>query len=199
MLGNLQIYLGAEALNSYAQHLQSLPTVVWPARVFLLVTLIVHGVVSVWLAVENKNARPVRYAHEDTVQASRASRMMVASGVLVFLFIVYHLLHFTFGMTHPQYFGLSDPKGRHDVYSLVILSFRELWISGSYIAAMAVLCAHLSHGGQSLFQSLGFNNEKSLPWLKKIAMGAAVAIFIGYSSIPLAALLGFLKPLPGAV
>ena len=198
MIGNLQVFLGQEALNSYADHLQSLPVLLWPVRLFLLLVLLLHMAVSISLAWENKTARPVPYAYQDTVQAGYVSRTMVVSGVVIFTFIVYHLLHFTFGTTHPQYFQLTDSKGRHDVYSMVILSFRDLWVSGSYVAAMAVLCAHLSHGIQSLFQSLGFNNEKSRPFFEKLAIAASIMIFIGNSFIPFAVLMGFLK-LPSGV
>lgn len=195
MLGNLQIFLGPEALNSYAEHLKSLPFLLWPARIFLLLTLIIHMGVSISLAIDNRKARPVGYAYKKTVQASTASLTMVVSGMIVFLFIVYHLLHFTFGATHPQFFELVDPQGRQDVYSMVILSFREVWVSVSYVIAMAVLCVHLSHGFQSFFQSLGFNNEKNKRCLRKAAVMISTLIFIGNASVPLAAFFGFLKPL----
>ncbi len=197
MLGNLQIFLGPDRLNDYAKHLQDLPMLLWPARAFLLSTLLIHIFVSLSLAIENKNARPVRYAHEDTVQATLASRTMVVTGLVVFLFVVYHLMNFTFGTTHPRYFHLVDAQGRHDVYSMVILSFHDLSVSVSYILAMAALCLHLSHGGMSAFQSLGMNDEKKMCALKKLSLAAAVVIFIGNTSIPLAALLGFLKTAAG--
>lgn len=198
MLGNLQIFLGPEALNSYAEHLEDLPFLLWPARLFLLTTLIVHMTVGIQLAIENKNARGlVPYAVKNTVQASVASRTMVMSGLIIFAFIVYHLLHFTWGVTNPEFFHLTDTKGREDVYSMVVLSFRNVYISAAYIFAMAVLCLHLSHGIPSFFQSLGFNDEKWMPKLKCFGIAAAVIIFIGNSSIPAAALLHFLKPAAG--
>ncbi len=199
MLGNLQIFLGREVLNGYAEHLKELPALLWPARIFLLCALVLHIFTSLSLAIENKKARPVAYAQKNTVQASYASRTMVVSGSLIFLFIVYHLLHFTFGLTHPQYYHLTDSQGRHDVYSMVILSFRDLWVSGFYVVAMAVLCTHLSHGVQSLFQSLGLSNEHTAPFFQKMALTAAIIIFLGNASIPAAALLGFLKLPPGVI
>ena len=193
MLGNLQIFLGSEALNDYAEHLQNLPTLLWPARIFLLGTLLFHVVVSISLALENRRARPVPYAREATVQASYASRTMVMSGFIILAFLIYHLLNFTFGVTHPQFFSLVDESGRRDVYSMVVMSFREPVVSGVYVAAMALLCLHLSHGLSSLFQSLGLADERSLPALKRAGVALALVVFVGNSSIPVAALLGILK------
>ena len=196
MLGNLQIYLGQDALNSYAEHLEEMPLLLWPARTFLLVTLLTHIVVAISLANENRAARPVRYAYRDTIQASYAFRTMVMSGIIIFLFIVYHLLHFTFGKIQPQFFEHTDPKGREDVYGMVVHGFQNVYVSAAYVAAMGVLCLHLSHGLQSLFQSLGVRTEKIGPWIKKIAIGLSLFIFIGNSSIPISVLLGLIK-LPG--
>ncbi len=193
MLGNLQVFLGQDQLNAYAQHLEEMPFLLWPARAILLLALIAHMGTAIKLAIENKNARPVRYSHEDTVQASYASRTMVMSGLIIFAFIVFHLLHFTFDKIHPEFCGLLDSKGRDDVYSMVVLSFRDPLISGTYIFAMAVLCFHLSHGVSSLFQSLGLNDErfrKKIKWLGNIV---ALVIFLGNSSMPLAALLKILQ------
>ena len=196
MLGNLQIYLGQDALNSYAEHLEEMPWLLWPARVFLLLTLLTHIFVSMSLAIENRAARPVRYAHQNTIQASYASRTMVMSGIIIFLFIVYHLLHFTFGKIQPQFFEHMDVKGREDVYGMVVHGFQNIYVSASYIAAMAVLCLHLSHGLQSLFQSLGIRTQKTGPWIKKMALSLSLFIFIGNASIPISILLGLIK-LPG--
>ncbi len=199
MLGNLQIFLGQDALNEYAEHLEELPFLLWPARVFLLTTLIIHMATGIVLAIENKKARPIPYIQKATVQASAASRTMVMSGLIIFAFIVYHLLHFTWGVTNPEFFHLVDSKGREDVYSMVILSFQNISISAAYLFAMAVLCFHLGHGLPALFQSLGFNNEKWMPKFELSGKAAALLIFIGNSSVPLAALLHFLKPVAGVL
>jgi succinate dehydrogenase / fumarate reductase cytochrome b subunit len=198
MLGNLQIFLGQEALNAYAKKLQSLPLLLWPARAALFLIFATHMAVSIRLAVENRRARPVGYAVKNTVQASLASRTMVLSGLVLFTFIVYHLLHFTFGVTHPDLFHLVDAKGRHDVYSMAVLSFREAGVSAFYILAMFVLCVHLSHGLASFPQSLGLNNEKCIPALRVFANTVACLLFVGNSSIPLAVLFNVIK-LPGGV
>lgn len=198
MLGNLQIFLGPEALNSYAEHLASLPVLLWPARIILLGTLILHVGTAICLTRENQSARPVAYAQSNTLRASYASRTMMMSGVIVSLFIVYHLLHFTFRVVGPSPHTLLDEKGRHDVYSMVVLGFQNIWISSSYILAMAALCFHLSHGLRSFGQSLGIDTQKNACFFNKFALGFSILIFAGNSSIPLAVLLGFVK-LPGVL
>lgn len=190
MLGNLQIFLGQDALNDYAKHLADLPALLWPARVVLLSLLLLHIGTAISLSFENRRARPVRYVRETTIQASYASRTMMMSGVIVFLFIVYHILHFTLGRVQPQFYGHLDAHGHKDVYSMVVLGFQNVFVSASYIVAMAALCLHLSHGFQSLFQSLGLRDEKSGPCLTKLSRALALLIFIGNSSIPVAILLG---------
>ena len=196
MLGNLQIFLGADALNDYAKHLAELPWLLWPARTVLLTALVTHIAVAASLGNENRKARPVGYVKDATIRASYASRTMMMSGVIIFLFIVYHLAHFTFGKVQPQFFEHLDSKGREDVYSMVVLGYRNAFVSVSYVAAMAVLCLHLSHGLQSLFQSLGLRDEKCGPWLKKFALAASLLILLGNCSIPAAAYFGLLK-IPG--
>ena len=196
MLGNLQIFLGQDVFNDYAKHLQELPMLLWPARAVLLILLITHIAVAINLACENRAARPDRYKYYGTIQASYASRTMVFSGIIVSLFIVYHLLHFTFGKVQPQFFEMTDAKGREDIYAMVVHSFRNVYVSASYIAAMAVLCWHLRHGLQSMFQSVGWSSEKTAPCFEKFAVATSLLIFLGNCSIPAAILLGLVK-LPG--
>lgn len=196
MLGNLQIFLGQEWLNSYAEHLQEIPLLLWPARVFLLLTLVTHMVLAIQLAIENKKARPIPYVCSDTVQASLASRTMVLSGLLIFFFILYHLLHFTFGATNPEFFHLADAKGRHDVYSMVVYSYRNVWISATYVLAMGLLLLHLSHGIPRFLQSIGVTSERTLKKVEKTGIVLSWVIFIGNSSIPIAVLLGLIS-MPG--
>lgn len=198
MLGNLQVFLGQDALNHYAKFLEETGELLWVARGVLLGSLALHVVFAAILTRENAAARPVKYAHEDTVRASYASRTMMMSGIIVFAFIVYHLMHLTFGNAHPQYHGLVDAQGRKDVYSMVVLSFRNVWISAAYVLAMVPLCMHLSHGFQSLFQSLGLNHARYTPVLRKASLAFALVIFAGNSAIPLACLFGLLKLPAGA-
>lgn len=196
MIGNLQVFLGPDALNDYAHHLQSMPALLWAARAVLLGAVLTHAAVGIRLAVENRAARPVGYAAQSTIRATTASRTMVVSGLALAAFIVYHLLHFTLGVTDPEHFRLVDAEGRHDVYAMVVLGFRRWPVSVSYVVAMALLCAHLSHGVQSLFQTLGWNDERRARALRCFSGAYGAILFVGNSSIPVAALAGWLK-LPG--
>ncbi len=197
LAGNLQIFLGADWLNEYSEHLEEMPLLLWPARVLLGTALVLHMVTALRLAIENKNARPVPYAVQSTVQASLPSRTMVLTGLSVFLFIVYHLLHFTWGVTNPEFCHLTDPQGREDIYSMVILSFQNPAISSVYLLALFILSLHLGHGASSFLQTLGLTREPMLKTMKKAGVVLGWLIFIGFASIPAASLLGVLKPLQG--
>ncbi len=198
LLGNLQIFLGADWLNAYAKHLMEWPLLLWPMRVILAICLVAHMTMGVRLAIENKAARPVPYGAKATVRASLASRTMLFSGLAISFFILFHLAHFTLGKIHPEHFHLTDALGRHDVYSMVILSFRHVWTSFFYILAVFFLSLHLSHGASSIFQSLGLMSEKCRPLADRVAAVLSIFLFIGYASIPLASWFGWIRPLGGA-
>ena len=122
---------------------------------------------------------------------------MAFSGFIVLAYIIFHLLHFTFRVTHPGISHGIDAHGHRDVYKMVVLSFRDPLLSLFYVFSMGLLSMHLSHGFKSLFQSLGWNSENLAPKLERLSFVIALSIFIGYSAIPLAVLLGFVKPVGG--
>ena len=159
MLGNLQIFLGPEAINRYSLFLHNLGELLWIARIGLLGMIGIHLWTAISLTLENRAARPVPYAKKEYKKASYASRTMAMSGFIVLAFIIYHLMQYTFMVTHPFYRDLKDPLGRHDVYSMIIFGFSRPLIAAWYVIGVFLLCLHLSHGVSSLFQSLGFNNE----------------------------------------
>jgi succinate dehydrogenase / fumarate reductase cytochrome b subunit len=196
--GNLQIFLGAEAINRYGHFLQTNPELIWPGRIFLLVMLVLHVWSAVKLSAENKAARPVAYANWQPVGSTYASRTMLMSGIIVFVFIVYHLLHFTaqvqyINLTGKSFVDFVDPEKRHDIFKMMVVGFNNRWVSGFYILGMALLCLHLSHGTSSMFQSIGWKSPVYGPFLEKASRWLAVAIFVGYTSIPVAILLGYGK------
>lgn len=198
LAGNLQIFLGAEAINRYGHFLQSNPEIIWPARIFLLLMLLLHIWAAVKLSAENKAARPVAYAEWRPVGSTYASRTMLMSGIIVFVFIVYHLLHFTaqvqyINLTHRNFVDFVDPEKRHDIFKMMVVGFSNIWVSVFYIVGMALLCLHLSHGASSMFQSMGWKSPVYGPFLDKAARWVAVLIFLGYVSIPIAILLGYGK------
>jgi succinate dehydrogenase / fumarate reductase cytochrome b subunit len=194
LLGNLQIFLGPEWINGYSEHLKNLGPILWAIRAFLFVVVVAHIYYTIRLAVENRRARPERYRRKDIVKATLASRSMVMSGLIILAFVIYHLLQFTFRTTDPRFASLPhDPLGHYDVYSMMILGFQSPLVSGFYILAMFLLALHLSHGSSSFFQSLGLNNQKLVPRLAWAGRVFAWLLFVGYTSIPAAVLLGWVK------
>ena len=198
MLGNLQIFIGPDAINRYANFLQSTPEIVWTERIVLLVLILVHIISAVQLSLENKAARPVPYSQADLLLATYASRTMLVSGIIVGLFIAYHLLHFTaqttaINLTGQDFAQFHDAQGRHDVYKMMIVGFRQPLVAAFYIVGMALLCLHLRHGVQAMFQSLGWRKDAYAVLLDRVALTAAILIFLGYISMPVAILLGYGK------
>ncbi len=195
LLGNLQIFLGPDWINSYAEHLRALGPFLWIIRVFLFVTVVLHIYFTIRLAIDNRRARPVGYKKKEHVKATFASRSMVISGLVVFAFILYHLAHFTVRVIDPRFDLLkADPLYGADVYSMMVYGFQNPIVSAFYIIAMFLLTLHLSHGASSFFQSLGLNDKKLAPRLERWGRTFAWLIFVGYTSIPVAVLLGLVLP-----
>ena len=195
LLGNLQIFIGPDWINGYSQHLRDLGPLLWLIRAFLLATVVLHIYFAILLAIENRRARPEAYKDRQYVKATFASRHMVMSGLIVLVFIIYHIAHFTVRVTDRR-FGLLkvDPLGHYDVYSMMVYGFQNYFVAGFYVLGLFLLALHLSHGSSSFFQSLGLNDKKLTP---RLAFGGRIfawLLFAGYTSIPLAILLGLIKP-----
>jgi len=199
LLGNLQIYLGPDAINNYAEFLKSKPGPLWAVRFGLLAILVVHITGIAKLTLANRAARPRAYAVQHPVQSTLFSRTMVMSGVILLAFIAYHLAHFTIGLAHPEYFHLVDSEGRHDVFSMMVLGFQNPLIAGAYILAMGLLGMHLAHGILSVFQTMGWNRPRLKPMLEAGGRLLALLIVLGNISIPLVCLLGWIRPLQEAL
>lgn len=193
MLGNLQLFLGPEPLNRYAVFLKSKPGLLWGARLGLLLLVFLHILTAVQLTLRNRAARPEKYDRSKPYRASYASRTLFLGGLALFAFVVYHLMHFTVGAVDPSYLKLRDAANRHDVYRMTILGFSHPGVSAFYIACMAVLCLHLSHGVGSAFQSIGFKNKQTAVWIDRVSKILGVVVFLGNSSMPLAVLAGILR------
>jgi len=190
MLGNLQIYIGKDALNAYGEFLKGKPLLLWGARLGLLLTVLLHIWTAIQLVIRNRRARPVKYEGGTPVAASLGSRTIAYSGLIILAFVIYHLLHFTAGVTDRAAFEQTDLLGRHDVYSMVVLGFQNVWVSAFYVLAMGLLCLHLSHGVSSMFQSLGIKSGAYDKTFDTLAKWASLAVFIGNCSIPVAVLAG---------
>src|SRR4029078_2842132 len=133
LLGNLQIFIGPDWINGYAEHLRELGPFLWVIRIFLLITVILHIYLTILLAIENRRARPKGYAKKETVKASFASRHMVMSALIVFAFIIYHIEHLNVRVTDPRFLLLkNDPLNHFDVYSMMVYGFQSYYVSGFY-------------------------------------------------------------------
>jgi len=193
MLGNLQVFAGAEALNSYSHALEDLGPLLWVARIGLLVTFFLHLYLAIVLTKENRSARPVQYRYKDTIKATLTSRTMILSGLVILAYIIYHLMHFTFRTADPSLANLKDISGHHDVYRMVILGFSNLYVSLTYLVALVFLAAHLHHGASSVVQTLGLNCPKWKKFTRFIGPVIATIVLVGYGSIPIAVLTGCIK------
>jgi succinate dehydrogenase / fumarate reductase, cytochrome b subunit len=192
MIGNLQVFLGPDAINQYADNLQHLGALLWIMRIGLLTIFVVHFVAAIRLTQMNNAARPVKYAVHKAQVSRYASRTMIYGGLFLLFFILFHLAHFTLGFTHPEHFALHDAKGRHDVYAMLVLGFRQPLVVALYVAAMGSLMLHLQHGVSSFFQTLGANSPKYNHIFRAAGPVYGALIFIGNCSIPLAIIAGLL-------
>jgi len=186
MLGNLQVFMGANQMNAYAAMLKANATLLWGVRIVLLVAVILHIVAAVQLTRMSQRSRPEGYHYKDVIQADYAARTMRWSGPIIAVFVIYHLLHFTTGSVHPRF-------DVHDVYRNVISGFRVWPVSLFYIIAMVALAFHLWHGVWSMFQTLGLINPKSDKIIHRLAAIATLALVIGFISIPMAVLTGLIS------
>jgi succinate dehydrogenase / fumarate reductase cytochrome b subunit len=194
MIGNLLIYGGRDALNSYAHGLTEHPVLLWTARGGLLTIFLIHLLLAFRLTQEDEAARPIRYVHESTIQASWASRHMLLTGFVILGFVIYHLLHFTFGVVDPSHFKSAlpqDPKKYADVAGMVVAGFRQPVVSLAYILAQVFLGLHLWHGGSSWLQHLGLNGRGYERLVNSLGAVVAVIIVLGNCSIPLVILMGW--------
>lgn len=187
LAGNSTVFLGSDALNAYAAKLHELAPVVWITRVVMLVAVITHLAISIQITLENEAATPQKYAVDRSLRATFASKSMIWTGLLLGVFIVGHLLHFTVRSLPGTVLGV-DALNRFDVFAMVTDAFRKASVSILYVVAMVALFLHLSHGVQSLFQTLGLSNDKLQPAYGLGGKVLSVIFLIGYGLIPVAIL-----------
>ena len=196
MLGNLKIFLGAQAIDDYAVFLRTMGepmfpygSLLWVARIVLLACVALHITAAVQLTRMNWAARPHGYDTKKSIATTYAARTMRWSGVIVVLFIVYHLLHLTAGAV-----GFRPGAFHHlSVHGNVVGAFSIWYVALFYVVAMACLCLHLSHGIWSLLQTLGWNNARTTSALKALSRGLALVVFVGFVSVPVAVLAGWVR------
>jgi succinate dehydrogenase / fumarate reductase cytochrome b subunit len=217
LVGNLQIFGHPDQINGYAHFLQGLGPALWAVRLGLLGAVAVHVWAAVALSLESRAARgPQAYGVHRWLAAAWASRYMRMSGLVGLVFVVYHLLHFTVGVTDPANFKAALPewtmtedarefgiplaaKGAvvHDVYSMIFIGLSCPWIAAFYILATGLLSVHLLHGVESMFQTLGLRNAKWSCWLRKVVAVLSLGYFLGNLAIPGSILTGLLTPAAG--
>lgn len=205
MLGNLQTLEGGpHAINAYANFLQTLPwEFLWGFRCALAACFVLHFLMAYLLVVENNKARPQTYAVKKNLASTFASRTMIYTGTIVIAFGIIHILHYTMLKLNPEFkvldwvatSGMYEGKTLHDVYAMMILGFSNTWVSLAYIFSMVVIGFHLSHGVSSMFQSVGFRDEKWRYRLNAIAVAYCVVIAAGFSINPAAVLISKYTPL----
>jgi succinate dehydrogenase / fumarate reductase cytochrome b subunit len=189
LLGNLTIFAGQDGINSYAEHLHALALIVWPTRAVLVLAVLLHATFAIQLALENRTARPTGYAVDRTLSATFAGRTMIYTGLIMATFVLFHLLHFTFRVTPGVVVG-EDAQGRADVFTMVVSAFRNAPTALLYVAAMAALFLHLSHGAQSILQSLGLSNDKTRPPLGLSGRALSSILLVGFGAIPVLVFIG---------
>ncbi len=188
MVGNLQVYLGPEALNHYGVFLRQLlhGAGLWIVRAVMLAAVSLHIWSATSLTLESRRARPVGYQETKWKESTYASRTMRWGGVILLLFVIYHLLHLTTGTVHPSFI-------EGDVYHNFVAGFRSVPVSLFYIFAMVALGLHLRHGVWSMFQTLGVSHPRYIRMAHVGAWIFAVVIVVGNISFPIAVLAGIVK------
>ena len=187
MVGNLQVFQGADRLNAYGHLLHGpLNELIWAARIVLLLALVLHVMAAWQLTMRNRAARPLDYAIRTPQVSTLASRTLRWGGVLLLVFIIYHLLDLTVGTVNPAF---QDGN----VYANLLGSLQRPLIAVFYIVAMAALALHLYHGAWSSMRTLGVSQASASPLKRRAAIVIAVVVAVGFAVVPLAVLLGMVR------
>ena len=196
MLGNLKIFLGAEAIDTYAVFLRTMgeplfpySVLLWVVRIVLLTWVALHITAAVQLTRMNWAARPEGYDTKQSIATTYAARTTRWSGAILVLFIVYHLLHLTAGRV-----GFQAGEFQHlSVHHNVVAGFSVWYVALFYVVAMACLCLHLDHGIWSALQTLGWNDARTTPVFRALSRGTALIVFVGFISVPVGVLAGWVR------
>ena len=193
LLGNSSMFVGADAINAYAQKLHSLGPFVWVFRLVMLAAFAIHLVFGIQLTLENRAATPESNVQVKRLKTGFGAETMIVSGGVLFCFVVYHILHFTARVTNPEIYVPLGDHGMVDVYFMVVNGFKSALPVIVYVAGMIFLFLHVSHGFQSLFQTLGLSNDKSLPVMGMFGKLVGFVLLLGYIAIPLSIVFGCIK------
>lgn len=193
LAGNLKVFQGPEHFNAYAEGLRTVGApffargqVLWAVRLILLASLFLHIWAAIAVTRASWAARPVGYHGLTPTETTYAARTMRWGGVIIFLYVIYHLLDLTFGAANPSFVP-------GDVYHNLVASFQRWPVSAMYIVAVIVVGLHIDHGLWSAFQTLGLNRPPTFRWRRGVAGAIAALITAAYVAIPVAVLLGKLR------
>ena len=192
LIGNLIVFMGPEPFNAYAYFLHHMGhgMGIWVFRILMLAMLGAHIAATVALTRQNRAARK-SYECRNTIKASKSSLYMIHTGLVILVFFVYHILHFTARVgneydTHERYRTMVDGMEANPAWLMVIDGFSVWYVSLFYIVAMTFLASHLVHGFQSVFQTLGLRSKKSAATLRQLSIAYTLFIWLGFISIPIA-------------
>lgn len=183
MLGNLQIFVGRERINAYAELLHSAGPLLWTARIVLLAAVGLHIIFTLQLWLLKRRARPVGYVKKIDVPSAYAARTMILSGPLIAAFVIFHVLHLTTGQAGLPFEPLN-------VYDNVVRGFRVWYVSLAYMVAVSLVGVHVWHGLWSMLHTLGLDDERYRPTLQFISHAVGLLTALGFLSIPVAVLTG---------
>ncbi len=193
--GSLKFFLGEAEFNHYAEWLRDMASpplahgqALWIARIILLAAVSLHIFTGLQLTLQSWAARPARYKQHTMIQATLSSRTMHWGGLAILLFVIYHLLNFTWGVV-----GFGPGQYTVNVYRNVVLGFSVWYISLIYLAGLVALGCHIRHGVWSMFQTMGFVGARRECVFRGVSLAVAIAVGFGYAAVPVAVLLGFAR------
>jgi succinate dehydrogenase / fumarate reductase, cytochrome b subunit len=187
VLANLLVFQGPQKINAYSKLLHGTGGALWAARAVLLAALLLHVTAAVQLTLRGRRARPVGYAGGRDPQVSTlAARTIRWGGVLILVFLVYHILHFTLGTVHSGFIE-GDP------YHNVAAGFSSLGVVAFYEVALAAVGLHLYHGIWSSGRSLGLSAPSPHPLRRQLALALSVLVWLGFTVIPIAVYAGVVR------
>jgi len=193
MVGNLQMFYpdAPIAMQHYAQLLRTSMPVLYAVRAALLAAVVLHVVSAYQLTMIARAARPQDYKVRKPQVTTLAARTMRWGGVLLVVFIVFHILHMTLGTVHPQFTHL-------DPYNNLRIGLASPLMGGFYVLAVAFLGLHLYHGSWAAIRTLGVARPSAHPLKRTVALVLAIVVALGFMTIPIAAMVGLFPEAPAA-
>ena len=189
MSGNLLMFSGPEAIHKYAELLRTSMPLLWAVRITLIVSVVLHIMAAVQLTRRAQAARPQAYAMRRPQVTTFAARTIRIGGLIIVLFIIYHIMHMTLGWVHPSFVHL-------DPYHNLSVGLANPIVAGFYLLAVIALGYHLYHGTWSAFRTLGVSPSSVHPLKRRIALVVAVIVAAGFAVIPIATQAGLFPDAP---